>query len=291
VYPMTEPGWYQDPLNADKIRWWDGKSWTEHEQPVTPTLDPSYPHSENTTDYFTNNPLSTQGENNDFTPFSRNKAQPVQADPAAKKPPRNRTRIAVFLVIAFLLVGGVLQSMDSRTTTTPQSENVFPSMQPVPSGAGDDTIAGALENSKTEPIADNPTTLDPVTTPTKNPQPSPTQTETSIDPSSGTAKPTVKDSTQASSTLPVIKLQPPRALVSVFSSGSGLAVSWKRSASNPKSSKYEVIVKYGSEKIMKITTSTDVYFPQLTSENSCSIEIRTVSGSKRSVPTRSRCGA
>jgi hypothetical protein len=288
---MTEPGWYQDPLNADKIRWWDGKSWTEHEQPVTPTLDPSYPEPENATDYFTNNPLSAQGENNDFIPFSRNKAQPIQVDLPAKKPPRNRTRITVFLVIAFLLVGGVLQSMDSRTTTTPQSENIFPSVPAIPSGAGDDTVAGALDNGKTEPSADNPTTLDPVTTPTKNPQPSPTQTETSIDPSSGAAKPTVKDSTQGSSAPSVIKLQPPRGLVSVFSSGSGLVVSWKKSASNPKSSKYEVIVRYGSEKIIKMTTSTDIYFPQIASGNSCSIEIRTVSGSKRSLPARSRCGA
>lgn len=28
------PGWYADPTAAGRLRWWDGRSWTEHVQPV-----------------------------------------------------------------------------------------------------------------------------------------------------------------------------------------------------------------------------------------------------------------
>ncbi len=27
------PGWYDDPMGADSVRWWSGESWTEHVQP------------------------------------------------------------------------------------------------------------------------------------------------------------------------------------------------------------------------------------------------------------------
>ncbi|WP_458686136.1 DUF2510 domain-containing protein [Nocardia tengchongensis] len=28
------PNWFPDPANAQLLRWWDGRSWTEHTQPV-----------------------------------------------------------------------------------------------------------------------------------------------------------------------------------------------------------------------------------------------------------------
>jgi hypothetical protein len=35
-----DPGWYQDPVAADMLRWWDGTAWSETEfklaKPVTP---------------------------------------------------------------------------------------------------------------------------------------------------------------------------------------------------------------------------------------------------------------
>ncbi|MDA8311806.1 MAG: DUF2510 domain-containing protein [Actinomycetota bacterium] len=33
---MTVPaGWYQDPHDPARVRWWDGTKWTEHQQSLT----------------------------------------------------------------------------------------------------------------------------------------------------------------------------------------------------------------------------------------------------------------
>ena len=29
-----QPGWYQDPVNPDLQKWWDGRNWTDHTQPL-----------------------------------------------------------------------------------------------------------------------------------------------------------------------------------------------------------------------------------------------------------------
>lgn len=32
--PRPDAGWYADPERPDRLRWWDGESWTEHTAPV-----------------------------------------------------------------------------------------------------------------------------------------------------------------------------------------------------------------------------------------------------------------
>jgi Protein of unknown function (DUF2510) len=36
AYPATPPGWYPDPQGPGMLRWWDGRTWTEHRQPASP---------------------------------------------------------------------------------------------------------------------------------------------------------------------------------------------------------------------------------------------------------------
>jgi len=31
--PLPEPGWYQDPDQDDRLRWWNGEEWSEHRRP------------------------------------------------------------------------------------------------------------------------------------------------------------------------------------------------------------------------------------------------------------------
>ena len=31
---LPPPGWYQDPLNPDRQKWWDGTAWTDYTAPL-----------------------------------------------------------------------------------------------------------------------------------------------------------------------------------------------------------------------------------------------------------------
>ena len=35
-------GWYPDPADAQRVRWWDGSRWTEHTQPIESAPTPPY---------------------------------------------------------------------------------------------------------------------------------------------------------------------------------------------------------------------------------------------------------
>lgn len=44
--PRVPAGWYPDPVGAPELRWWDGRSWTEHTtEPGTPVPVPLPDHS------------------------------------------------------------------------------------------------------------------------------------------------------------------------------------------------------------------------------------------------------
>lgn len=42
-YPQTPPGWYPDQANPQLVRWWDGRMWTNHVQPLQPPPPPQQP--------------------------------------------------------------------------------------------------------------------------------------------------------------------------------------------------------------------------------------------------------
>ena len=37
-------GWYPDPADAQRVRWWDGSRWTDHTQPVASPPPPTTPY-------------------------------------------------------------------------------------------------------------------------------------------------------------------------------------------------------------------------------------------------------
>ena len=41
--PAPVPGWYPDPFAPDRLRWWDGATWTEHVQNTAPAVPPPAP--------------------------------------------------------------------------------------------------------------------------------------------------------------------------------------------------------------------------------------------------------
>lgn len=42
-YPQPPPGWYPDQANPQLVRWWDGRMWTNHVQPLQPPPPPQQP--------------------------------------------------------------------------------------------------------------------------------------------------------------------------------------------------------------------------------------------------------
>jgi Protein of unknown function (DUF2510) len=43
--PSPPAGWYPDPENGSRSRWWDGRAWTEHLAPAAPSWPPSSPNT------------------------------------------------------------------------------------------------------------------------------------------------------------------------------------------------------------------------------------------------------
>jgi hypothetical protein len=48
VSTTAKPGWYPSPERSDRLRYWDGQAWTEHEQPQPPLSEPGAPPAPNT---------------------------------------------------------------------------------------------------------------------------------------------------------------------------------------------------------------------------------------------------
>lgn len=110
--PLPTSGWYEDPDDASKVRWWDGQTWTDH-RTEAPT---------STAGQETSSPPATAAPAEPDTPASSADPQANQAPTESASRPRSLSTVSVvpagrriIYAILLVLVGGyIIGSQDAK---------------------------------------------------------------------------------------------------------------------------------------------------------------------------------
>ena len=114
-FMAAPPGWYPDPQNPHRKRYWDGVRWTVHVQnpPIHQTASSATPPEPQQSGY----PVQPQ------TPAEQSGYPQVQATPASSPPKKSRHVVlwmAMGMVITMLVGGGLLLLVNQQSQSTNQ---------------------------------------------------------------------------------------------------------------------------------------------------------------------------
>ena len=307
VNHMIEPGWYDDPSEPTRLRWWDGAGWTEHirarQLEVAPDIaeifaSPGAALPSETSPFAV--PPAVEREEASARGSERTGGfpwQPRQPGDGAGAMGASVTFDSVGEAVSNRAIIGHRtgdQSAYQDAPPEPRRPNAAPARTPrhrrrmvfiaaaflVAIGGGQ-----AIVNSGTD------------ATPPAAPQvpsgtPSNTDPAVPVDPATaltGADRASEPDPTTPTGTTGGNPDQPD-VVSSVWGPSRGLFIAWIAPLDGPQPELYEVTVRAGSFKKMAKTAKTDAAFPTLRITRDCTVEVVSIIGDRRSTVTAQRCG-